>query len=97
MFESREGKQFWKNLDLEDVTLIQNRIIETIIVNCCFTSGLRTRSRTGYELESVDEINNSDRRYLYATTFDTADGMSPMPAFHISPSSTPDVRSLQWY
>ena len=50
-------------------------------------SGLRSRA-TGLDIESIDVING-DRRYLYATTFETAEGMSPLPVFQISPNTTP--------
>jgi hypothetical protein len=50
-------------------------------------SGLRSRA-TGLDMESV-EVENGDRRYLYATTFETLEGMSPLPVFQISPISTP--------
>ena len=50
-------------------------------------SGLRSRA-TGLDIESIDVING-DRRYLYTTTFETAEGMSPLPVFQISPNTTP--------
>ena len=50
-------------------------------------SGLRSRA-TGLDIESID-VTHGDRRYLYATTCETEEGMSPLPIFRISPNSTP--------
>ena len=57
-------------------------------------TGIRSRSRT--EIESFE--TNNDRRYLYATSYDTADGMSPLPEFQASPtvSISSDIRSIKW-
>ena len=47
-------------------------------------SGLRTRPRI-----DLDLYETNDRRYIY--TMDTADGMSPLPAFQAYPESLPDM------